>query len=238
MSIVGRVREIWRYPVKSIGGEELDRCDVGLRGIHGDRGWALRDEQAGKVHGGKTLPKLMQCHARYLDDPKAEEIPHVEVSLPDGTKLRSDDRRTSERLSEFLGRRVTLWTVDPATYVDVSSLSLLTTASITTLSALNPQSRLDVRRFRPNFYVETPKDSEGFVELEWSGKALEIGALRVNCKSPAPRCGMTTYEQPGLPEDPSILRTIVRQADHNVGIYASPACSGSVSVDDPVQLIG
>ena len=45
MSVVGRVREIWRYPVKSMGGERLSRCDIELNGIYGDRRWALRDDQ-------------------------------------------------------------------------------------------------------------------------------------------------------------------------------------------------
>lgn len=237
MSIVGRVREIWRYPVKSMGGERLNRCDIELSGIYGDRRWALRDDQTGEVRGGKTLPELMQCNARYLDGPLVDEIPHVEISLPDVTTLRSEDKGTPERLSEFFGHRVSLCMVHAATHVDVSSLSLLTTASIAMLSGLNPESRLDVRRFRPNFYVETLKESEGFVEFQWSGKVLEIGAVRITCESPAPRCGMTTYKQPGLPEDPSILQTIVRQANKNVGIYANPTSSGSVSVDDVVQLI-
>ena len=238
MSVVGQVREIWRYPVKSMGGERLSRCDIELNGIYGDRRWALLDDQTGEVRGGKTLPKLMQCNARYLDRPLVDEIPHVEISLPDGTTLRSGDQGTPERLSEFFGYRVSLCMVQAATYVDVSSLSLLTTASIAMLSALNPESRLDVRRFRPNFYVETLKGSKGSVEFQWSGKVLEIGSVRITCESPAPRCGMTTYKQPGLPEDPSILQTIVRQADKNVGVYANPTSTGSVSVDDDVQLIG
>lgn len=234
MNTVGRVREIWRYPIKSMGGEQLNLCRVGLRGIPGDRRWAVCDEQAGKIRRGETLPKLMLCRARYLDEPMADEIHHLEIGLPDGTTLRSDDPRTSKRLSEFLGCHVTLWPL-AATQPKVSSLSLLTTATIETLSALNPKSRFDVRRFRPNLYVETTNGSKGSVEVGWIGKVVGIGGLRVTCGRPVHRCGMTTYEQPGLLEDSLILRTIAQRADRSVGIYADPVRSGSVSVGDLIS---
>jgi uncharacterized protein YcbX len=178
----------------------------------------------------------MQCRARYLDGLN-DEIYAVEISLPDGTTLRSDDPRTPKRLSDFLGRRVTLQTLDVPTHSNSSSLSLLTTATLKTLTTLNPQSQFDVRRFRPNFYVKTADDSDGFVEVGWFGKVLEIGGLCVTCGRPVHRCSMITYQLPGLLEDSSILRTIALRAERSVGIYAQPARSGSVSVDDPIQLI-
>jgi uncharacterized protein YcbX len=179
----------------------------------------------------------MLCRARYLDEPMADEINHLEIDLPDGTTLRSDDPRTSKRLSEFLGCHVTLWPLG-ATQPKASSLSLLTTAAtIETLSALNSKCRFDVRRFRPNLYVETTNDSKGFVEVGWTGKVVGIGGLRVTCGRPVHRCGMTTYEQPGLLEDSLILRTIAQQVDRSVGIYADPVCSGSISAGDLIQVI-
>jgi hypothetical protein len=219
-----------------MGGEKLDHCDVGLGGIPGDRGWALRDEQAQGIRGGPTLRKLMQCRARYLGTP-CDEIHAVEISLPDGTTLRSDDRRTPEHLSDFFGRRVILQPADVTTHSNSSLLSLLTMASLKTLSTLNPQSQFDVRRFRPNLYMETSDDSGGFVEVGWFGRILEIGGLWVSCGRPVHRCSVITYPQPGLLEDSSILRTITLRADRRVGIYAQPARSGSVSVDDPIRLI-
>src|SRR5438046_10423198 len=68
---LGRVIEIWRYPVKSMGGEELERCALGKLGVPGDRGWAVRDEAAGEIRGAKKLPALLQLAARYLEEPAA-----------------------------------------------------------------------------------------------------------------------------------------------------------------------
>jgi hypothetical protein len=113
--IVGRVREVWRYPLKSMAGERLEASGVGARGLYGDRGWALRDEKAGEMRGAKISPALMLCAARYRGRPPAEgPPPHADITLPDGTLTATDAPDVNERLSEFVGRRVTLWPVRPA----------------------------------------------------------------------------------------------------------------------------
>jgi len=114
MAIVGRVRELWRYPVKSMGGEALAACEVGTLGIAGDRGWAIRDEQVGEIRGAKKLPGLLRCGARYRSEPSAQTIPAVDITLPDGTRTASDDPEVAARLSRLLGRSVTLWPRRPA----------------------------------------------------------------------------------------------------------------------------
>ena len=105
MAVVGRVLELWRYPVKSMGGESLKSGQLGGGGVHGDRGWALRDEQAGEIRGAKKLPDLLRCTARYLSEPTETTVPPAEITLPDGACMRSDDSGTALRLSELLGRR-------------------------------------------------------------------------------------------------------------------------------------
>ncbi len=113
--IVGRVKEVWRYPVKSMAGERLEGASVGARGVHGDRGWALRDEAAGEIRGAKMSPKLMLCSARYREEPTAELAPpHADITLPDGSRTSTDAPDINEVLSDLLGRRVTLWPLRPA----------------------------------------------------------------------------------------------------------------------------
>lgn len=306
--VIGKVREIWRYPVKSMGGEKLDRCPVGLSGIPGDRGWALRDEAAGEIRGAKHLPKLMQCSSRYREQPTDGKIPHVDITLPDGTQIGSDDPHVNSCLSDLLGRVVSLYPLQPAsnkahyrraqpgaflmsrlsrfsllrpylgtfihlagleaptrelfsrepneplpdlseipselfeftsppgTYFDLAAIHLLTTASLAAMAQLNPSAAWDVRRFRPNFLIETENDIEGLVEAGWSGRMLRLGELRLKCEMPTVRCGMTTHAQAELPKDPTVLRTIVRDAGQNLGIYASVVNASSVAVDDSVEL--
>jgi len=89
---IGTVKEIRRYAVKSMAGENLDECAVGLTCIPGDRGWALRDETTGEITNGKNLPRLMQCAARYREAPRSDFIPHVDLTFPDGAMVGSDAR--------------------------------------------------------------------------------------------------------------------------------------------------
>jgi len=307
--IIGTIKEIWRHPVKSMAGEKLDACTVGSIGIPGDRGWALRDEKAGQITNGKRIPLLMQCAARYREQPGNGAIPQVCITFPDGTTIESDDPDVNVRLSEVLAKTVTLWPQQPAankdhyrrseasarlvgplmrvpgfrallpkltklrsldgplrevfsrepgeplpdisafpaeileftsplgTYFDAFPIHLLTTATLETMKRFNPNAIWDVRRFRPNFMIETVDGLEGLVESAWSGRTLRIGSVELKFEMRTARCGMTTHAQLGLPKDPTVLRTIVRDAKQNLGIYASVITSGQVSEGDHVELI-
>lgn len=303
---IGTVKEIWRYPVKSMAGERLDSCTLGSLGVPADRGWALRDETTKEITNGKRFPLLMQCAARYRNQPAAESIPPVDITLPDGSVTASDDADVNDRLSDVLGKPVTLWprmpannlehyrrkskaarvfarfakigplrsalpklasfgnantelrdmfsrepgepipdistlppelmefTSPPGTYFDAFPIHLLTTSSLEMMKRLNPDAIWDRRRFRPNFLIES--HLTGFIELDWGLQTFRIGSTLVRCQIPTARCGMTTHAQKDLPKDPSVLRTIVRDADQNLGVYASVIKPGEVKVGDSVDL--
>jgi uncharacterized protein YcbX len=109
-----RVVSLWRFPVKSLGGERIPRAEIlGTVGIPGDRGYALRDG-IGEIRGAKQIPSLLQCGARYLEEPKGAGTPPVEIRFPDGSTLRSDDARVSQRISEVAGKPLTLVERRPA----------------------------------------------------------------------------------------------------------------------------
>ena len=287
MTKLGTIREIWRYPFKSMQGERLERCEVGSLGLPGDRGWAVRDEAAGEIRGAKKMPALLLCTARYRQEPAGGRIPPVDITLPDGTTVASDAPTAAAKIGELVGRRVTLWpllaasnqdhyrrgqpddpdmmaelrqifartddeplpdlsvfpqelfefTSPPGTYFDALPIHLLTTASLTTMAEKNPKAAWDVRRFRPNFVIETAADTSGLAEEAWCGKTLRLGELELRCEIPTPRCGMTTQPQERLAKDPSVLRTIVASAGQNLGAYANVARPGSVAVGDSVMLV-
>ena len=308
--MVGRVREVWRYPVKSMAGERLEGCGAGARGLFGDRGWALRDDDAGEIRGAKISPKLMLCAARYRAEPtEGSTPPHADITLPDGSQTATDATDVNERLSELVGRRVTLWPLRPAedrahyrrampgarligflsrsrgfrrlalgtmrlagldaelrkdfgrepgeplpdlsalppelfeftsppgTYFDAFPIHLLTTSSLDALARLNPASAWDARRFRPNFLIETEETVGGLAEAGWAGRRLRLGPLRLKCEMPTMRCSMTIQAQAGLPKDPRVLRTIVREAGQNLGVYASIETPGRVAAGDAAELV-
>ncbi len=109
-ALMGRVSDLWRYPVKSMQGEQLESAQVSRTfGVSGDRGWAVRDEAIGEVRNAKRLHELTLCSARYIKEPTGIQIPPVEITLSDGVVVTSADDGVHAALSRDLGREVTLW---------------------------------------------------------------------------------------------------------------------------------
>jgi uncharacterized protein YcbX len=280
---VGRVAQLWRYPVKSMQGEPVSAARAIPRsGIAGDRGWAVRDESAGEIRGAKHIPALLQCRARYLEEPGPGGSAPVEIELPGGDRVHSAEPDVDARLSRALGREVTLWPLQPAaalehyrrraqgsldelrdllglvaeeplpefgrhtpaelaqfvsrpgTYFDAHELHLLTGSSLARLAQAAPQSRVDVRRFRPNALIEAAQ--AGQPELDWCDGMLRIGTLRVRVLEPMLRCSMTVHAQSDLPRDPRVMRAMVRETGQRLGVSAAVEQAGELAVGDGVWL--
>jgi len=112
--VVGSIRSVHRYPVKSMGGEDLVASDVTEGGLVGDREFAVRDEKAGEIRGGKKLPRLMLLGAKYVSEPSPSSVTHAQITFPDGGTVSTGDPAVASRLSEWLGRAVTLHAREPA----------------------------------------------------------------------------------------------------------------------------
>ncbi|HEX7771689.1 MAG TPA: MOSC domain-containing protein, partial [Pyrinomonadaceae bacterium] len=123
------------------------------------------------------------------------------------------------------------------TYFDVAQIHVLTTASLAEMKRLEPAADWDVRRFRPNFFVETDAGITGLIDAEWGGRTLRMGEVELLCEIPCERCAMTIHEQRELPKDESIFRTITKEAGKNLGAYARVLKPGEVRVGDLVELI-
>jgi uncharacterized protein YcbX len=112
---IGTLSQLWRYPVKSMGGERLEAATLTWGGIPGDRGWAVYDETRAGITNAKRLPGLRACRARYPVEPRPGAAPPAaEITLPDGTMVLSDSADADRRLSELLGRPVSLRALGPA----------------------------------------------------------------------------------------------------------------------------
>jgi uncharacterized protein len=124
---IGQVAELWRYPVKSLGGTRIEQADVSARGVLGDRLWAVRDVAKEVTASARQLPVLLTATARYTGavppDAGPGNAPEVEITFPDGTVLASSDDDVHAKLSELAGREVRLTALPPA---DDTSLHQLT----------------------------------------------------------------------------------------------------------------
>jgi hypothetical protein len=131
----------------------------------------------------------------------------------------------------------------PGTFQDVAPVTILTTASLRAARRLHSHGDWDPRRFRMTILIDT--DEECFVENEWVGRTLTVGAVRISVFAPTPRCVMVTLAQPGLDADREVLKTVARHNRAEVpgagmfaclGAYASVDLGGTIRVGDNVEL--
>ena len=263
---IGSVRELWRYPVKSMLGEELRMATLTERGLQGDRQFALIDLETGHVVSAKNprrWPTMFAFQARFVPGSST----NVEITFPDGQIMTESMREVDAVLSERLGRKVALTSVppvqpvleqyspnldglperdsettvkiSPTTFFDEAPVHLLTTATLQVLQSRYPDGRFDARRFRPNVVIDTGTSDPAFLENDWKGRTVAIGArVRLVVTTLCARCVMTTLPQKGLPQDLAILRTAVQHNHGMVGVLASVVTPGSVHAGDVVRLEG
>lgn len=250
---VGTVGEIWRYPVKSMGGERLTATTLGPAGIPGDRAFGVVDDGTGKVLSGKTVPRLLTVAAVWT-----EGVVHFAGAPLDGACSTDDD--IHDRLSAWLGRpvhlrepvegrrvpfdlpddpddprEVTEIETPPGRFFDSrSTIHLLTDASLRAAATSHPQGDWHPARFRANVLVEV--EGDGFVEDGWVARHIAVGEIEATVRKATVRCCLVVQEQPGLARDSQIFRSLVREHDGNLGVYADPVSSGSVDVGDLVRL--
>jgi len=187
-----------------------------------------------KSTAARVLGRLTRYRAVRAALPLFTQLGQVNADL---RKMFS--RESGEPIPDIstLPQEVLEFTSPPGTYFDAFPIHVLTTASLETMSHLNPKARWDVRRFRPNFLIETEPEFKTLIESQWNGHALRLGSVELRCEIPTVRCGMTMNAQEGLPRDPTILRSIVKHADQNLGIYAKVAVQGEVKIGDVVELM-
>lgn len=229
---LGEVRSLHRYPVKSLLGEALADVVVEPVGLAGDRRWAVRDGD-GKLGSGKSSERfrkmdgLLRFSARHAGG-------EVLVRLPSGRELPVTDPACAAAISEVVGRPVTMCG-DEAPQVDSKPVHLLTTASLRWARSLAPASELDERRFRPNVVVEAA--GVGAVELEWVGRTIALGEVRLRVLKSTKRCVMVTLPQAELPHDPRVLSSLTGDGEAHLGVLAEVEVPGTVRPGDRVRLV-
>lgn len=232
---IGNIKEIWRYPIKSVGGEELDAVYVDENGIWGDRIFAFKENKTDLIVSAKhpkKWGKLIECKASYANNKLSftlrndakkiltnNEIEAAvrslcahEVSLVKQSRInetREADRSPLGELGTVINKETLATASKEGHFFDYAPLHIITTATIKQFEKLYPQGNFNVKRFRPNIVIDT-KDQIGFIENDWIGKTICIGnKLNIKIIEPCPRCVMTTIEQGSIQKDLNILRTIV-----------------------------
>lgn len=224
---VVRVLQMWRYPVKSVGGERLDSVSVDAAGLVGDRRWALVESADGGLITARRDPVLLAATAELSG-------PGLRVRLPDGSVVDSDDGPSviASAFGQLLGRAVRL--IDstrerPAGDRGDSAVPGLPDdpgQARVSLVSERTLGQWDARRFRSNLLL-----SEGG-EDELIGSRVRLGDALLAVNAGIARCVMVTREQPCLPRDRRVLRVVNAERDGMLAVGATTVQPGRIEVGD------
>ncbi|MEM4281767.1 MAG: MOSC N-terminal beta barrel domain-containing protein [Candidatus Caldarchaeum sp.] len=242
----GVVRAIYRYPVKSMGGEELEEAFITFEGVEGDRRYALVDVETGLAVSAKN-PKL---YSKLLDVKASISNGRLVIQMPDGKSYESNE--CEEILSAYMGRKLKLVRND-GLGLGYTGLEVVFSEGITYFEkngftrektfhdsmpvhviAEEDLRKLclhdEVSRFRPNIVVSSIASERKLLNL-----VLEVGDAVLKIVKQTKRCIMVTLPQKGLRQDMNILKTIRESFDGFVGLYAQVIREGVVRRADPLK---
>jgi uncharacterized protein len=231
--IVGRVTGLWRYPVKSMGAEELAEVDVSWHGLAGDRRWAfIRNDVAHSGFPWLTIRERndMSHYRPSFLEPDRPDKSQLVVRTPSGTDFEIADAALAAELYPSGAQLIK----QNRGIFDTFPLSLITTRTIADLGARLGTS-LDVQRFRPNVLVEPAGEME-FPEDAWVGSVLRIGSLRMRIDKRDGRCVVITVDPVTTERNTEILRTVARDRQGCLGVYGSTVDPGRIALNDSVWI--
>jgi uncharacterized protein YcbX len=259
---VGTVESLWRYPVKSMQGEELQEAFVGFAGVYGDRVYAFQSSAAPKgfpyltsrVQEAMLLFRPMYRHPERMRKPgnlaEAEALAPgatplypeasdfmLDVQTPAGERLAIDDPRLIGILREGIRETHELRLLrSDRSMTDCRPISII---SIQTTRQLSNElgSDLDKRRFRANIYLQL-ESGNAFGENEFVGRTCRIGEkTRIAVMERDPRCKMITLDPDTAQANPEVMRRLAHAHDSRAGVYGAVLVEGTIRPGDEITLI-
>jgi uncharacterized protein len=210
-----RLAEIWRYPVKSMAGEQLSSAELGPEGIPGDRVVQVQDAK-GRVVTSRSRPRLLLHRGAAGSDGQP---------LVDGRDWRALE--VAKDVEGAVGQGARLVRYDGVDRFDVLPLLVATDGAIASLG-------YDRRRFRPNLLLA---DVPGLEERSWEGRRLRIGAVMIEAVTLRQRCIMTTFDPDTVEQDKEVLLRIHRELGGSLALDCRVQVPGRIAVGDVVELI-
>ena len=262
MRVIGKIESTWRYPVKSMRGEELQEAFAGFPGVYGDRLYAFGSSAAPKGFPyltGREQETMLLYRPRYRHPERtvkpgnlaeAEAIGSgltpvygdlsgfmVDVETPAGERLAIDDPRLMSLLREGLRDRHELTLLrSHRAMTDCRPVSIF---SIQTVRQLSTEFGIDLdkRRFRANLYADLESVS-AFGEDEFVGRTLRIGArTEIAVVKRDSRCKMITLDPGTAQPHPEVMRRLARDHEGKAGIYGVVLVEGTIRPGDEIALL-
>jgi uncharacterized protein len=231
---VGRIAAIWRYPVKSMRGEQMNSAALGWNGLDGDRQYAFYKAADGSRFPwltGRDVAELVLHRATYVDGASPRTSP-VQVAAPDGADFDIRDPVLADRLGAAADREIRLLQLGRGAF-DSMPVSVVTLGTLDVVGE-SVGRPLDKARFRINIIIDSDRR-----EGDWLGGTLIFGdddGPRVRVNRRISRCRMITIDPATAASDPAVLRVVVENFSNEVGVYCAPDMIGTVRKGDRVRL--
>jgi uncharacterized protein YcbX len=236
---IGQVEAIFRYPVKSMGGERLEVAQLGWHGLDGDRRLAFRrigDRGEFPWLTASKLPDLLLFAPRRRGDGAEGNLP-THILTPDGQEMGVFSEDLAAEVGRRYGSPVEMMQMKHGIF-DEASISVIASETVREIGRLAGQSA-DVRRFRPNIVVRLLR-SFPFQEDEWLGGVLSFGegddvpAIAVTMRDI--RCSMVNLDPDSARPAPEVMKAVVRANQNNAGIYGAVTRIGRLAVGQRILL--
>lgn len=263
MTTIGTVESLWRYPVKSMRGEEIPEVFMGFSGIYGDRCYAFRSSAARKGFpylNANVQEQMLTYQPRFRHAERSWKPPNLaeassiapgvtpaygdadEMSLdvvtPSGEIISIDDPALMERLTQGVrgDHHLKLVRSDRA-LTDCRPVSLISSSTIRQIEA-ELGIHLDPRRFRANIYFDFTTGDGGFAEDAFVGRRLRVGShATMMVLERDPRCRLISLDPETGEHNPEILRKVVQMHDNLAGVYCAVLVEGVLRKGDSIELL-
>ena len=236
---IGHVEAIFRYPVKSMGGERLEVAKLGWHGLDGDRRLAFRriDDRGGFPWlTASKLPDLLLFAPQRREDGAQGDLP-THIRTPDGEEMPVFGEDLAQEVGRRYGAPVQMMQLKHGIF-DEASISVIALDTMREIGRLAGRS-LDVRRFRPNIVVRLLRPVP-FQEDEWLGGVLSFGegndAPAISITMRDVRCSMVNLDPDTASPAPEVLKAVVREHQNTAGIYAAVTRNGRLEVGQTIFL--
>lgn len=236
---IGQVEAIFRYPVKSMGGERLEAAELGWHGLDGDRRLAFRrmDDRSGFPWlTASKLPELVLFAPQRREDGAQEDLP-THICTPDGQQMPVFGEELAAEVGRRYGSPVQMMQLRHGIF-DEATISVIASDTVLEIARLAGRSP-DVRRFRPNVVVRLLR-SVPFQEDEWLGGVLSFGegddAPAVSVTMRDVRCSMVNLDPDTASAAPEVLKAVVRANENHAGVYGAVTRIGRLAVGQSIFL--
>ena len=263
MTTIGAVESLWRYPVKSMSGEEMPEAFMGFAGVYGDRCYAFKNSAARKGFpylNANVQQRMLLYRPRFRHPERASRPPNLteaesiapgvtpangdaedmalDVVTPSGEILSVDDPALVKLLGEGIGEKNQLKLVrSDRALTDCRPVSLISLQTVRQVES-ELSMPVDKRRFRANVYLNFAPEGGGFAEDNFVGRRLRIGPkATVMVLERDPRCKMISLDPDTSEHNPEVLRKVARAHGNFAGVYCAVLVEGLLKKGDLVELL-